>query len=330
MLNHCYPHIPINPFSPIFSMSTLTQSPQTINTIHYPEELIPVLHGYYDNWSIKVVNREFHTCANYLSPNRREFYKVLFTTRGTGIMTVGTNTYYIDEPTILFIHPNDIVSWKNLSEDTHAGYFVLFQKSFVASHPQLKSTIDRFGLFTEKQKSVIRLSESEVSALSQLFERMYTEDIAGGPYSEDSLQAYLQLVMVESMKIGRFPKPEVVSDEYRHVHEFFSLLEQETAHINATTPIKIKTAKEFASMLAVHPNHLNALLKKHTGQNVSTHIRNRLLEEAKALLVQTDWPLHIISYSLGFAEQPSFNFFFKKNTGATPAEFRRKKQFEQD
>jgi len=304
-------------------MSILTQSPRTINTITYPEELLPVLHGYYDNWSIKVVNRDAHSCANYLSPNRREFYKVLFMTRGAGIMTIGTNIYYIDEPTILFMHPNDIVSWKNLSENTQAGYFALFQKSFVASHPQLKATIDRFGLFNEKQKNVIRLSESEIPVLEQLFHHMHAESVADGPYSEDSLQAYLQLVMVESMKIGRFPKPEVVSDEYRHIHEFFTLLEQEITNINATTPIKIKTAKEFASSLAVHPNHLNALLKKHTGQNVSTHIRTRLLEEAKALLIQTDWPLHTISYSLGFAEQPSFNYFFKKNTGSTPAEFRK-------
>jgi AraC-like DNA-binding protein len=73
----------------------------------------------------------------------------------------------------------------------------------------------------------------------------------------------------------------------------------------------------------MHPNYLNAVLKKHTGQNASTHIRNRILDEAKALLVQTDWSLQDISFSVGFAEQPNFSQFFKKNTGFTPAEFRR-------
>jgi AraC-like DNA-binding protein len=88
----------------------------------------------------------------------------------------------------------------------------------------------------------------------------------------------------------------------------------------------MKTAKEFAANLSVHPNHLNAVLKKYTGQNVSTHIRNRLLEETKALLVQTDWTLQDIGYSIGFAEQPNFSLFFKKNTGITPSEFRRSYQ----
>ena len=73
----------------------------------------------------------------------------------------------------------------------------------------------------------------------------------------------------------------------------------------------------------MHPNYLNQLLKKHTGQNASTHIQNRILDEAKALLVQTDWSLQDISHSIGFAEQPSFTVFFKKHTGYTPAEFRR-------
>jgi AraC-like DNA-binding protein len=73
----------------------------------------------------------------------------------------------------------------------------------------------------------------------------------------------------------------------------------------------------------MHPNYLNVLLKKQTGQNVSAYIRNRLLEEAKTLLLQTNWNLQHIAYSIGFSEQSNFNFFFKKNTGFTPVEFRR-------
>jgi AraC family transcriptional regulator, transcriptional activator of pobA len=100
-------------------------------------------------------------------------------------------------------------------------------------------------------------------------------------------------------------------------------LEKETSSINYTDPIRIKTAKEFADELAIHPNHLNLLLKKHTGQNVSTHIKSRLLEESKILLLQTNWTIQCIGYAIGFAEQPNFSQFFKKNIGITPGEFRR-------
>jgi AraC family transcriptional regulator, transcriptional activator of pobA len=111
--------------------------------------------------------------------------------------------------------------------------------------------------------------------------------------------------------------------ENRHVHAFFRLLEEETSGLDFRTPIRIKTAKQFAGRLFVHPNHLNMLLKRHTGLNVSAHIKKRLLEESKALLVGTDWTLETISFTIGFSDQPNFSVFFKKCTGLTPAGYRR-------
>ncbi|WP_353720553.1 helix-turn-helix transcriptional regulator [Dyadobacter sp. 676] len=304
-----------------------TLDTKTIDLLRDLPGLIPVLRENFEDWTIRTFNREQHECRNYLSPNRRDFYKILMVTGGTGIFTMGLNTYYIDEPTILFIHPNDIISWKNLSADTEnddsAGYYCLFKKAFIQNHPQLKATIDKFGLFTDKQKSVIRLTHADVPVLTRFFARMQEEELVGDAFNQEAMAAYIQLVMVESSRVANFPEPDNVSDEYRHIHAFFDLLERETAHINRETPIRIKTAKEFGESLGIHPNHLNALLKKHTGQNVSTHIRNRLLEETKVLLVQTDWTLQDIAYSIGFAEQPNFNLFFKKNTGYTPAGFRK-------
>lgn len=301
-----------------------TLDSKEINTLRDLPDMIPVFREFFEDWTIRVFNREQHECRNYLSPNRREFYKVLLITKGSGVFTMGLNTYYIEEPTLLFIHPNDIISWKNLSGES-GGYYVLFKKSFVSHHLQLKAIIDKFALFTDKAKSVIRLTPGEVPRISQYFEKMQVEelDTDNTDFKEDALQAFLQLLMVESMKVARYPKPDEVTEDYSHIHHFFNLLERETSGINYETPIRIKTAKEFALDLQMHPNYLNALLKKHTGQNASTHIRNRILDEAKALLVQTDWSLQDISYSIGFAEQPNFNFFFKKNTGITPAEFRK-------
>jgi AraC family transcriptional activator of pobA len=303
-------------------MIKTTLDTKAIDTLRDLPDMIPVFREYFEDWTIRVFNREHHECRNYLSPNRREFYKALLITKGTGVFTMGLNTYYIEEPTLLFIHPNDIISWKNLSEES-GGYYVLFKKAFINHHAQLKAVIDKFGLFADKTKSVIRLTEAEVPRISQYFERMQEEELANSDFKEDAMQAFLQLLMVESMKVARHPKPDEVTEDYSHIHHFFNLLEKETSGINYSTPIRIKTAKEFADNLHMHPNYLNALLKKHTGQNASTHIRNRILDEAKALLVQTDWSLQDISYSIGFAEQPSFNLFFKKNTGFTPAEFRR-------
>jgi len=169
-----------------------------------------------------------------------------------------------------------------------------------------------------------RLPPADIKVLHGIFANMEREERLGRRLDEDAIRTYLQLLIIQSTPISDIKKPDCVSDEYRHVRAFFNLLERETANVNYNNPIAIKTAKEFAASLDVHPNYLNTLLKKHTGQNVSTHIRKRLLEEAKMLLLQTDWTLQEIGYSIGFAEQPNFSLFFKKNMGITPAAFRRK------
>ena len=304
-------------------MLRTTKDSKAIDNLRDLPDMIPVFREFFEDWTIRVFNRDQHDCRNYLSPNRREFYKALLITRGTGVFTMGLNTYYIEEPTLLFIHPNDIISWKNLSQIPGGGWYVLFKKSFINQHPALQAVIDKFALFTDKPRSVIRLADDEVPRISQYFQKMKEEELAGGDYHEDAMQALLQMLMVESMKLANHPKPDTITDNYTHIHHFFDLLEKETSGINYNSPIRIKTAKEFAAELHLHPNYLNSLLKTHTGQNASTHIRNRILDEAKALLLQTDWTLQDISYTIGFADPPGFNLFFKKNTGLTPAGFRK-------
>lgn len=283
-------------------------------------ELTPIYRESHDSKLIKVFNREVEDCRNYLSANRREFYKILMITGGYGIFTLGLNKYLIDKPTIIFIHPNDIISWQKTSGES-AGYYLLFKKDFINQHPMLKATLERLFLFTDKSKSVISIEEKDLPGFHRLWESMYNEQ--ENEWGYEAIQAYIQLLMIDSARMSKFPVPESTGDEYDHIHRFFGLLEEEVSNINYEKPIKLRTAQEFAMSLDLHPNYLNRILKKRTGQNVSTHIKGRLLDECKALLLQTTWTLEQISYAVGFSDQPNFNFFFKKNTGFTPTAFRK-------
>ncbi|WP_449400257.1 helix-turn-helix domain-containing protein [Chryseobacterium wanjuense] len=283
-------------------------------------ELTPIYREAHDSKQIKVFNREIEDCRNYLSANRRDFYKILMITGGYGIFTLGLNKYLIDKPTMIFIHPNDIISWQKTSGES-AGYYLLFKKDFINHHPMLNATIERLALFNDKSKSVVCIEENDLPGFIRLWESMYSEQ--ENQLGSEAIQAYIQLMMIDSARMSKFPVPESTGDEYDHIHRFFGLLEEEVSNINYEKPIKLRTAQEFADTLKLHPNYLNRILKKRTGQNVSKHIKGRLLDECKVLLLQTTWTLEQISYAVGFSDQPNFNFFFKKNTGFTPNAFRK-------
>jgi AraC-like DNA-binding protein len=296
---------------------------KSIELLKEISDILPVSRDCYNAWTIKILKRSGITCKNYISPNRREFYKILFVPAGFGEFTIGLKVYHLNEPTILFIHPNEIISWRRKSDES-GGYVCFFKKRLADDHPGLKAVIDKYSLFSDSEKSVIKLSESNVTEIDGLFEKMFDSNIINNnTLDEDAVQAYLQLLMIASVKIASYAQPDSVTEEFKHIHEFFQLLEKETKDINYTNPVRIRTAKEFADQLSVHPNYLNALLKQHTGKNVSTHIKDRLLEASKILLTQTDWTLQDIGYAIGFADQPNFSQFFKKNIGQTPAEYRK-------
>jgi AraC family transcriptional regulator, transcriptional activator of pobA len=304
-------------------MAFKTDDKKSIALLHDMKDLLGFEWDGPKEWSFQVLRRSPDACRSYISPNRREFYKILYITEGACVLSIGLKSYYVDKPTIFFIPPNEILTFKKMDWQSD-GFICFFKRKLADNNQSLKIILDKYGLFADPAKSAISLSDTDVEALNSIFEKMLAINVQhGGPVEEDMLQIYLQLLLATVAKNTSHPEPDTISDEFRHINEFFQLLENEVSGINYTSPIQAKTAQEFADKLLIHPNHLNALLKKHTGKNVSTHIKTKLLEESKVLLAQTDWSVQQIGYAVGFADQPNFSLFFKKNAGVTPADFRK-------
>ena len=104
--------------------------------------------------------------------------------------------------------------------------------------------------------------------------------------------------------------------------QFLEILERQFPIEHSDQPVALKTAQAFADKLAVHVNHLNRSVKQVTGKSTTTHISERIVTEAKALLQHTNWTVAEIAYALGFAYPSYFNNFFKKMTGSSPTTFR--------
>jgi AraC-like DNA-binding protein len=102
------------------------------------------------------------------------------------------------------------------------------------------------------------------------------------------------------------------------------LLESQFPIASPQHPIGLRNAHEFADQLAVHTNHLNRALKETTGKTTTELISERLIREAKALLLHSNWNITEIGYGLGFDHASNFNIFFKKGSGQTPNQFRKR------
>ena len=87
------------------------------------------------------------------------------------------------------------------------------------------------------------------------------------------------------------------------------------------------TLEQLASQLALKPRVLSQTINEILGQNFYDFINRYRIEEAARLLTNPkDKKITILEvlYEVGFNSKSSFNTLFKKYTGLTPTEFRKK------
>jgi AraC-like DNA-binding protein len=297
----------------------------TYNTIKRFENIndfVHIVHESYDDRQFYVAEKCVTKSSNYLSPNRRDFYKILFIKEGECEFSLGLNTYHIDKPALIFIHPSDIISKRNISDEL-SGYFCVFKRTFMENSPSLKIVINGLNVFSDKQKCMTLLDVENMQTVIHIFEKMKEEENLARTISHGMIEAYLQQLILICSQIQNLPRSIVISEEFRYIYSFFNMLEEEMAKANYGNTLDNKTAKDFSSKLDLHPNYLNSLIKKYTGENINVVIRRRILQEMKIILSTTNWSIDELSYIFGFSNQSNFSNFFKKNTKYTPTNFRK-------
>jgi AraC family transcriptional regulator, transcriptional activator of pobA len=295
---------------------------ETFATEGYQVPLLNVQHYPLDSKYFIIEDRDNFPVKDYISPHRRKFYKIFHMTRGTGVLTIGLHRYEMGPNEIAFIHPDEIMSWQTTSAET-GGHFCLIHPDYFGHEADHVLQLFRQYPNFETDKAVVQLTEERSATINEYFKAMYREDRADNEDKKQAILLQLQMLLLESKRAGKARPRTAAPEGYGHIYRFLSLLESSFQVNERNSYVKLKTAAEFADELHVHPNYLNSLVKDHTGKTLREHIQDRLLHEAKSLLLQTDWGINEISDGLGFSGQAAFTSFFRKKTEIAPSVFRR-------
>lgn len=110
---------------------------------------------------------------------------------------------------------------------------------------------------------------------------------------------------VKNVKQKKYSKP--VNDCTAHIFK----------HLYEDIPLS-----ELAELTSLSPSYLSKLFKKETGISLSTFIQIERIEEAKKLLIFSNYSLTDIYTMLNFNDQSYFTKVFKTVTGVTPKEYK--------
>lgn len=271
-----------------------------------------------DEGHFNVFSRVF--CNKYTSYARRDFYKISLIL-GKGKITYGSQEIEINRNALVFFNRNVPYSWQALSEE-QSGYFCLFTDQFLGSINR-SATVSDCPILRTDAIPVYFINEDQQEYLLSIFMKMQADIESSYVHKYDLMRNYVNVLSHEAMKM----QPSEVSD--LHVNgsaklssQFHELLERQFPIESPEHKLKLKTAKDYASRLGVHVNHLNRALKEITGKTTTEHIIDRVLRQSKVMLRHSNWSVAEIAFCLGFEYPAYFNNLFKKQIGITPKSYR--------
>ena len=248
-------------------------------------------------------------------PHRHTFYHLVLFTKGSGSHTIDFASFNVKPFQVYFMIPGQVHDWNFKTKPD--GFIVNFSEQYINELITNTRYLDQFPFFSGiANEQVITIPEEDRRQVEQILETVVREGNSTNELKDDYARtALVQLFIQVNRYVSKADGKQQNSYNSVLLRNFQKLIDQ---HYK-----EMKLTREYAAMLYVTPNHLNALSKDVTGRSAGELIRDRILLEAKRLLVNAKMTISEIALELDFADNSYFSKFFKKYEGVTPEVFRK-------
>ncbi len=252
---------------------------------------------------------------------RRDYYRIVLVI-GSGVFKYGDKVVEIDKPALFVGNKTIPYSWIPISTE-QKGWACVFSEHLLRFGNQ-DFQVHNYSIFNSTEPPVFFLNENELSEFSNILENMQREMSFDYMYKYSLLQSYLLTLIHKIQKIENsiISGQQSMDAAHRTTYRFLELIEQQFPIESPHMPLVLKKPNDYAQELSMHVNSLNHSVKQVTGKTSTILIANRVIQEAKALLLNSDWTITEISDALGFEQNSHFTNYFRKYSNQTPTEFR--------
>lgn len=281
---------------------------------------LPVIQIANFDYGSKVKSIDFHFAPleNLKStlpyPHRHDFYHIVWVAHGTGHHIIDSVRYEVKPNTLFFMGPGQIHDFV-LSDDA-AGFTINFSAEFFAFKVQSRNSLTEVPVYDfESISNALYMDEDQAQVLYPILEAISAEYIAEQRGYEDVIWSYLRIFLMKASRMTELAAYTGTSSRSLLLaRRFKTLLEKNFASLDETA--------EYARLLKVTERALNEATRQATGQTASQLIRERIMLEAKRMLLHSEVSVAEVADQLGFGDPAYFSRCFKKHTGRSPIDFR--------
>ncbi|HEY3371651.1 MAG TPA: AraC family transcriptional regulator [Prolixibacteraceae bacterium] len=264
-------------------------------------------------FQVEVFDAKRHFSVKY--PHRHDFFEVLYLAKGSGYHVIDSNNYEINPPCVFFMSPGQAHKLE-FSQDIE-GFIFIFTSDFYLLNRSDQNSLIEFPFFYTLQQDNPPLQlelEEDVLFIERLFRQGIVE-LKKDSYSFEMLRSILDLILTTCSSRYKTANNSISKGKgHILVKRFYQLAEE---HYLKNWPLS-----QYATLLAVSPNHLTQTVKEFTGKTSIQVIKLKQILEIKRLLLHTNLNVSEIAAQLNFDDQSYFSKFFKRETQLTPMQYR--------
>ncbi len=248
-------------------------------------------------------------------PHRAQFFHIVWIEKGSGTHFIDFNPVLIEDNTVFFVPQNSVNKFD--ANGSYKGKVILFTDSFFCKNQQDAQFLNTSLLFSNIYpiaKTMVNPLGGELKSLINGMESEYQRESDAAQYHILHNMLHIFLLQAE-----RDMKKQGV-EELKQGVNFDNLLKfKELLDTNFRIE---KSVKKYASDLNLSEKQLHKSTTSLLDKTPKQIIDERILLEAKRLLVHSKQSIKEVAYELGYDEPTNFIKYFRKHLHFTPAEFR--------
>lgn len=245
--------------------------------------------------------------------NFSDFIKIVFLRAGAKI-TIDFNEYKLEQDALFFINPGQYHSFS----ETCCGTMIYYNRDFYCVEIHDKEVACDGILFHNVYEiPVIFIKGEESAGMQKILTEIKAEFQSDESGMEEMLRILLKQLIIKSTRIWKQERY-IVNQETTREADFLRSFSQ----IIEWNYTRLHSVAAYAQLLHISPKALNKRITRHYKTTPNDIIKNRIILEAKRLLVHTSLSVKEIGYKLGYDDASYFVRFFSKQTAISPYKFR--------
>ena len=254
---------------------------------------------------------------NRFVPHCHDFFEMIWLPSGRGQLQSDLHCHPVEPRTLFFASPGQVHSWQ--FTEPPEGEIVSFTHDFFLVNPENPGFFGRLPfLHGNEIEPVLHFTEAEGGQMDSLFRQLRAAAADPAHGRDDMVRAFLTIILTLTRRVWLRYHADDAEAGWR---EGDLLACRFRLSLEENFPLML-TVQEYADLLHVSRSHLNEELRRQSGRSASEIIHERILLEAKRLLVHSSLTVSEIAYRLRFQDPSYFGRFFRKSTGQTPGSFR--------